>query len=233
MVSASRRFVSGGAQLALASWNASYLRDLPNDVRDQLLADAFVTTVPAGEAIYSAFGDARFVLISSGRVRVQALALDGRAATIRYAGAGQIIGLPSTVAHRSPVGAQAVSDCVVVGLNVVRIHRLVARRPEVGELLLREVTSILFETIELLVENLFGTVLQRVSRHLVDLAIETPDGLLVKSDQRSVAEAIGSVREVVARALRTLRQEGILVRRNDGLLIVDRDRLVQYSLAET
>ena len=217
---------------SLKAWNASYLRQLPSDIRDDLLSDAFVVTIPAGSPIYAAYRAARFVLIHTGRARVQAQSLDGRSATIRYAGPGQVIGLPSTLANQSPVGAEAVSDCEVSFLNVSKVQRLIRTRPEVGELLLREVTSILFEVIELFTENLFGSVLQRVSRHLIDLAEETPEGLIVHSDQNSIAEAIGSVREVVARALRTLREEKVVVRKGNGILILDRDRLHEYSHGE-
>lgn len=213
----------------LEAWNQSYLRQLPDDIRDVLLAEAFAVTIPAGNTIYAAFRAARFALIQRGRARVQALSEDGRAVTIRYAGPGQVIGLPAALASRSPVGAESVTDCDVVFLNVATVLRLARTRPELSGLLLREVTSILFEVIELLTDNLFGSVLQRVSRHMLDLAVETPEGLVVQADQHSIAEAIGSVREVVARALRKLREDGIVARGSTGIRIIDRDRLTELG----
>jgi CRP-like cAMP-binding protein len=214
---------------ALSAWNLSYLRQLPDDLRDTLLTDAFVVTVPAGTTIYAAFRAARFALIHKGRARVQASSQDGRQVTLRYAGPGQVIGLPSTLASVSPVGAEAVTECEVILLNVATMQRLVKTSPGLAGLLLKEVTAVLFEAIELLTENVFGSVLQRVSRHLLDLAVDTPEGLVVQADQHSIAEAIGSVREVVARALRKLREDGIVERRASGILIADREQLTHLG----
>ncbi|MHA7223962.1 Crp/Fnr family transcriptional regulator [Arthrobacter sp. RHLT1-20] len=216
-------------QNVLEAWNRSYLKQLPDDIRDLLLGEAVTVTIPAGNTIYAAYGTARFGLIQRGRARVQALSEDGREVTLRYAGPGQIVGLPSTLASKSPVGAESVTDCEVSFLNVQTVLRLAKTRPEMGDLLLREVTAILFEVIELLTDNVFGSVLQRVSRHVLDLAVLTDEGLVVQADQHSIAESVGSVREVVARALRKLREEGILVRGAKGMVIVDRERLIELS----
>lgn len=213
------------------AWNKTYLASLPDDIRDQLLSDAFPLTVPAGKTIYAAYREARFAIVDSGLARVQALSEDGRAVTVRYARSGQIVGLPSALAQRSPVGAEAVTDCDTILLNVRTIRTLASTRREVSDLLLREVTNILFETIESLSENVFGTVLQRVSRHLLDLAVDGPEGTIVKADQSNIAQSMGSVREVVARAIRTLREEGVVSRISEGILITDPEKLADYANA--
>lgn len=70
----------------------------------------------------------------------------------------------------------------------------------VGWLFAQQACQIVFETVEFLGDNLFGSVQQRVSCHLLDLASNSADGMIVKVDQQELADAIGSVREVVARA---------------------------------
>ena len=56
----------------------------------------------------------------------------------------------------------------------------------------------------------FAPVRQRVARHLLDLASERQHGatLFAPISQQQLAEAVGSVREVVVRVLRDLRAEG-------------------------
>lgn len=81
----------------------------------------------------------------------------------------------------------------------------------------------------------FATVRQRVALHLLDLASErVPDRaldpparneLVVLQNQQELAEAVGTVREVVVRVLRELRQEGIVRTGRDRIVIVDPDRL--------
>jgi CRP/FNR family transcriptional regulator, cyclic AMP receptor protein len=50
--------------------------------------------------------------------------------------------------------------------------------------------------------------------------------LVVLVSQRDLAEAVGTVREVVVRVLRELRQEGVVRTERDRIIIVDPDRLI-------
>ena len=45
--------------------------------------------------------------------------------------------------------------------------------------------------------------------------------MLVRAPQQELAEAIGSVREVVARVLRQLRDEGLIATRASGIVLLD------------
>ncbi|QII00316.1 Crp/Fnr family transcriptional regulator [Rhodococcoides fascians A21d2] len=213
----------------LAAWEASYFAELSHDVRHLMLNDAFVVTVPAGNTIYEAAGPPKLALLHSGQARVKVVSKEGRAATVRYAGTGQVIGLPSVIAHSSPVGADAITDCTVSLLNVNTTRELARRDASVAWLLARESCQIVFETVEFLGDNIFGSVQKRVSRHLLDLASNSPEGLVVKVEQQELADAIGSVREVVARTLRKLRDAGLISRSSDGIRIVDPRRL--HSIA--
>jgi CRP/FNR family transcriptional regulator len=73
----------------------------------------------------------------------------------------------------------------------------------------------------------FGTVRQRVARHLLDLASTTQAGpaLVVTISQQELADAVGSVREVVVRVLRELREEGYVETGHDGITLLDPQQL--------
>jgi CRP-like cAMP-binding protein len=225
--------VIGPRPTTLAAWRGSFFASLPERIRDAMLHDAVVTTVAAGHAIYEAYGPARLVLVHRGRARVQTVSREGRAVTLRYAGAGQVIGLPATVLGGAPEGADAITECEVSMLSSARMRRLAASEPAVGWLLAQQVSHIVLETAESFRENLFGSMLQRVSRHLLDLATETPDGLVVRVDQQTLAEAVGSVREVVARELRKLREESVIRRHPEGIAIVEPHRLRHVAAGRT
>lgn len=214
--------VRGGLHAGtLTAWESSYFAQLSSEIRNAMLHDAFVVTVPAGQAIYQAFGPPKLALLHHGQARVKVVSKEGRAATVRYAGPGQVIGLPAAIAQGSPVGADAITDCEVSMLNVNTLRRLAASDATLSWLLAQQACQIVFETVEFLGDNLFGTVQQRVSRHLLDLASNAPEGLIVKVDQQELADAIGSVREVVARALRKLREAGLVERHPSGIRISD------------
>jgi CRP/FNR family cyclic AMP-dependent transcriptional regulator len=77
---------------------------------------------------------------------------------------------------------------------------------------------------------------QRVAAHLLDLASDhqPPDGRLVALvSQQELADAVGSVREVVARVLRDLRVAGIVATAPDSVAILDPARLHAESWPPT
>lgn len=206
---------------SVEAWESSYFAELPRTIRYAMLRDAAVVTVAAGETIYEAFGPPRLALLHRGQARVKVVSAAGRAATVRYAGPGQVIGLPAAISDGSPVGADAITVCEVSMLNVRTLRRLARTEAQVGWLLARQTSQIVYETVDFLGDNLFGSVLQRVSRHLLDLAGRCDEGLVVRMDQQEIADSIGSVREVVARALRTLSEQGHLERRPGMIRLLD------------
>ena len=64
--------------------------------------------------------------------------------------------------------------------------------------------------LRLLAGNTFGSLRQRVARHLLDLAASHQQGrgLIVKATQQELADAVGSVRPVVARIICDFRTRG-------------------------
>ncbi|MGF4046131.1 Crp/Fnr family transcriptional regulator [Paenarthrobacter nitroguajacolicus] len=212
---------SGLNPASCEAWANSYFAPLPIEVRNVMLRDAFVVTVQAGRMINGPYSPPRLFLLHSGQARVAAVSKEGRAATVRYTGPGQVLGLPAAIYDSSPIAAYAITDCEMSMLNVNHLRRLAQNDPKVAWLLLQQTCAIIYETVEILADTIFGTVEQRVSRHLLDLASNSEDGLIVNVEQQELADAIGSVREVVARALRKLREAGLVERHGRGLRIVN------------
>jgi CRP/FNR family transcriptional regulator, cyclic AMP receptor protein len=216
----------------LAAWRDSYLAALPDAIREQMLEGAFPVWVPAGGPIYTANDPPRMALIRSGLARVFAVSPDGRQATIRYARHGQVVGLPATITGSSPVGAEAVTDSEVSMLNVRVVQRLARTDPQVAWLFAQQVAAIAYETIDVLGGRLFGTVRQSVCRHLLDLAVTEGGALVVTVDVQEVADAIGTVREVVSRSIRGLREDGLIRRDGHRLVISDPQGLHLAALGQ-
>jgi CRP/FNR family cyclic AMP-dependent transcriptional regulator len=74
----------------------------------------------------------------------------------------------------------------------------------------------------------FTTVRQRVARHLLHLASDQPGGqaLVARITQQQLADAVGTVREVVVRELRSLREERVVETGSRSITILDAGRLV-------
>jgi CRP/FNR family cyclic AMP-dependent transcriptional regulator len=95
-----------------------------------------------------------------------------------------------------------------------------------------ELNRRLYDTLQQTAVNAFGSVRQRVAAQLLDLASaqQRPEGRLVAQvSQRELADAVGSVREVVARVLREFRLAGLVATAPDSVLILDAARLHRES----
>lgn len=205
----------------LQAWASSALARLPEYARDKMIGGMLMVTVPPRSTVVEAFGAARVGLIISGQARVKVTSRDGREATVRYIGPGQVVGLPAAISQGSPLGADAITECEVALFNVTTVRSLAKTDAAVSWQFAQMMCQIAYEIAEFSSGNLFLPIRQRVSRHLLDLAVKTPDGIFVQVDQQGIADAIGSVREVVARTLRQLKDEGVTERAPGGLKLLD------------
>ena len=98
------------------------------------------------------------------------------------------------------------------------------RDARVAWALAEELNRRLYETLQQTAINAFGSVHQRVAAHLLDLASaqQRPRGHLVaRVSQQDLADAVGSVREVVARVLRDFRVERLVATSPDSIQVLD------------
>jgi CRP/FNR family transcriptional regulator, cyclic AMP receptor protein len=205
---------------------ASLLGDLPASLRTQVLADALPIELPAGGTMYRDAGDPRCFLMVAGLVRVILSAPDGRTLTIRYAHPGELLGVPTIIGGPVPVSVELVTDAKLLVLHARTLRHLGQTEPAVGWLLAREVTHRLYDTIEAVADRAFGSLRQRVARHLLDLATKRPDGTLVATvTQQELAEAVGSARPAVAKVVAELRDLGLVATAAPGIAILDAEGL--------
>ena len=202
-------------------WRTSSLGDLPDTTRETLLAGARRVTVPPGTVIYRPYDPAKVILVERGQARVVATSADGRSATIRIGGPGHFFGLISLFGGGRGVAAEALTELHFWELRTDQFERSIHLDPELAFRLARDMAQTTDETIELVSVNIFGSVRQRVARQLLDLAEDVEGRLVVRTGQQDIANGIGSVREVVARAVRTLKSDGLISRTAHGIEIVD------------
>jgi CRP/FNR family transcriptional regulator len=200
----------------------SVLSALPPALRVTLAKDAFPVNLPAGSTLYNAEDEPRCGLVISGLIRVYMSSPEGRQITVRYARTGELLGIAAIVGGPAPTSVQILTDAEILMLNTRTLQMSGQAEPMVGWLMAQEVTRRLYDTLEALAGNTFGSLQQRVARHLLDLAATRQQGrgLVVKVTQQELADAVGSVRPVVARIIRELRVEGIITTSSDGIIIL-------------
>lgn len=200
----------------------SVLGALPPAMRDAISRDAIRVDLPAGTTLYRDEDEPRCGLVIAGLIRVFMTSPDGRQITVRYARDGELLGIAAIVGGPAPVSAQVLTDATLLMLNTQTVRQLGQTEPTVGWVIAQEVTRRLYDTLEALAGDAFGSLRQRVARHLLDLAASRQQGrgLVVKATQQELADAVGSVRPAVARIIRDLRGEGILTTSSDGIIVL-------------
>jgi CRP/FNR family cyclic AMP-dependent transcriptional regulator len=213
----------------------SHLGSLAPDVLEELLTDADRVKIPAGSVTHREGEDAPHLeLVISGLVRVFIAAPDGRTLTIRYCRPGALLGALSLfgTAFTMPATTQALVDVELLRMSPAVVRAAADREVRVAQAFLQELSERVQNFIYEITGSAFTTVRQRVARHLLDLASEPATErlgsvLVVSVSQQELADAAGTVREVVVRVLRDLRHIGAIQTERDQILIVDASWLIE------
>jgi CRP/FNR family cyclic AMP-dependent transcriptional regulator len=210
----------------------SFLAQLPAPLGGRLRAMGERADYPAGTTVYRAGDDPQAALVVSGLMRVFLSSPGGRQVTVRYARPGDVLGIAVLVGGPAITGVQAVEPVSLFRIGLRTLTAAARNDPRVGWAIAEELNRRLYDTLEQTAVNAFGSVRQRVAAHLLDLASaqQHPHGRLVaRVSQQELADAAGSVREVVARVLRDFRVAGIVATAPDQVRILDAARLYAES----
>jgi CRP/FNR family transcriptional regulator len=211
----------------------SFLGSLPAQATNELVADAVHLEVPAGGIVYRDEDAPRSGIVVAGLVRVYLSSVEGRQLTVRYARPGAALGVPTAIGGPVRVGAQAVTDSTLLMFSASRLAKVAAEDVRVAWPLAQEVTGLLYGVLDAFAGTAFGSVRQRLARHLLDLATarQRDARLTAKVSQQALADAVGTAREVVARTLHDFRVAGVIETSRAGIILLDADRL--ESVAST
>lgn len=208
-----------------AAIDRSFLAGLSPTILDRLLEGASRETVAAGTTTYLPGGEPRPVLVISGLFRTYFAGPDGRQVTVRYAREGDVLGVIAAQGGPAPLHTQALTDSDRLRLETEPMRQLARTEPEFAWALIGELTETVYALWHEVAAAAFATVPQRVARHLLEIAAreqEAERGMLIATvSQQELADLAGSVREVVARALREMRDEGVVRVSRSGIVVLD------------
>jgi CRP/FNR family cyclic AMP-dependent transcriptional regulator len=217
-------------ELALVGLAGGFLFALPRAAAERLLAEAIRINLPAGALVYRDEESPRLIVVVTGLLRVFLTSADGRQVTVRYARSGDVAGLALVVGGPAPMSIQAMTSALVVALRVETLRALLATDPAVARACAEELTRQLYRALDDISEQAFLSVRQRLVHQLLLLAT-AGDGphLVVHAGQQELADAIGSVREVVTRNLHQLHAEGLIDISRDEVTLLDPARMAEEA----
>jgi len=210
----------------------SHCRALPDDLLTRLTAGAVRVELPAGADLIAPGAHGRLFLVVAGVFKTYLIAPNGRQATIRYSRPGDIAGSATVFDDRpSLASCRTVTASTALLFHMDTVRALSTTEVRVANVLNIEMTQRLYAYFAELSGTTFSSLRERVIRHLLDVASEQQRGaaLVAKLSQQELADAVGSVREVVARALSKLRQEGLVRTGEAGIELLEPARLAELA----
>ena len=197
---------------------------------DLLVAGSRQLEVAAGEPVFPLHDPSpRVAMILAGTARSFLTAANGRQLTLRYARRGALIGKRAQlIGAHAPLAVHAMTDCTILEFEWETFHELAASSLALARAINLELTTRLDDVYAAVGDSAFGSVRQRVIRHLLMLATAggLEDETTVRITHQQLANAVGSSREVIARTLTPLRDEGLLRTSPGAIELLNVGRLV-------
>ncbi len=177
---------------------------------------------PAGSVLVApSYGPA---ILVSGALRYFLTDVEGHQVTIRYIGPGELVGTVIREESDTRGSVEVLADSVLLHLDTEHLWSLTTNRPEMAEALLYDAVSRMRAAYRALGARAFGSVRARVARDIIDrtaVSGQLHPGVYVEVTQQALADAVGSVREVVAKALAQLRRQGVITSSRRRITILD------------
>jgi CRP/FNR family cyclic AMP-dependent transcriptional regulator len=153
---------------------------------------------------------------------------DGRQTTLGFAHARELVGATTIASQAPPVFVQVVVESVLTTLDVEIVRNLAKTDVEVMAAIATHLSARLKDAFGVIAVRSLGNIRERLSFDLLERACESQlsfGRLEVRATQANLADSIGSVREVVARALSDLRAAEIIETSTRRVRVVDPVRL--------
>lgn len=206
------------------------LARLEPQARAQLLASAQPIAAPAGTVLFRP-GDAceRFVMLRSGRVRVQLLSGTGHEIVLYRVNAGEtcVITTSCLMAHES-YSAEGIADGPVEALLVplATFESLLGTSPVFRGFVMAAFGARLAELMHRIDDVAFRPIDARLAERLLAVAADP-----ITTTHQALAVELGTAREVVSRRLKAFERDGLVALGRGAIELRDREALRRVAAA--
>lgn len=217
-----------------------YFASLPPGEIRELVASLHERHYRMGDVIFHQGDRCKgLCIVLSGRVRTLTTSAEGREQVLKVFGPGRTFADMAVFDDEPlPADAIAVTDSTVALFSRIDLLDLLRRHPDVSLDVIRLFASRL-RAYKLMVEDLsLRDVVGRVARLLRDRArgqatlVEDSASVSLRYTQNEVAAMVGSVREVVQRALKTLERAGVIQMTRGRIRVIDVEALSVWMESE-
>jgi CRP-like cAMP-binding protein len=196
----------------------------------KLLATSRRRTAYPGDVLVQIGQSRRVGLLLHGLLKAVACFPDGQIPTVQYLEDGAFYGLP-TLFYPASMSLRVVRTSTVVELDSTTVVRVAREFPAFVWFVARELAATVLRLPATVEDFGFRTVRERVAAHLIRLSNsgEAPGFPVAHVTHEALADAVGSVREVVSRCLRSLSDERLVAIAPRAVYILDEARLARVA----
>lgn len=208
-----------------------FLSHLSDADLEEIRREGIVRALSRDEALFARGEPARGLLVVlRGSVRVYQIGDTGREHVLTVEGPGSSVAeLPLFDGGAYPAHAAAAQDAVLFVLPKERFQALVRRRPDLAGGVIRTLAGRLRKLVEMVEAFALKEVRQRVAGLLLMLAEQHGPEFTLPANNEQIAARLGTVREVVSRALHGFAQDGLIQLNGRSVRILDPEGLRDRS----
>jgi len=195
----------------------SFFRGLSPEALELVASRMVHRTVRAGTLLFRRGETARGVyLLVKGRVEIYRSTSDGREQVLHSESPVQTVAeLPVFDEGEYPASGRAAEDSELFFLSREDLHRLYREHPEIADAVIRNLGQRLRKLVQVVEKVTLKSVPSRVARALVEFAeragaLRDGGSFVLPRTQAELAHELATSRESVARALGSLRREGVI-----------------------
>jgi CRP/FNR family cyclic AMP-dependent transcriptional regulator len=221
-----KRLSSSREERTAALQENRYLSGLDNGILEFLSKNTQLLSFEADEVIFREGQPCLgLYIIVSGRVKIFKYSHSGREMIINVCEPGDSFNeVPVFDRLDNPVNVGAVLDTRVWLIDAEALRQVVVNHPEAAQKIIINLSQNLRMLVKKIAELTFYPVTARLARLLYDLPPEQLSGA-ERFTQDDLASRVGTVREVVARALKELENSGAIEIQRGKIKVLDLDKL--------
>lgn len=211
-----------------------FLAMLPEASQRQLLAGSIRVDYPAGSVPFRPEDPPIAFVVEHGLVRIFRSLPDGRQATVAFIHASELVGGIKIMGEHPTVSVQVVVDSTLTILKMQTVRELAGTQIDVVTGVARHLAAQLDSAFRLISIRSLGDIRERLAYDVLERACRRQLGigrLEVRATHAELAASIGSSREVVSRALKALRETGVVTTAPGVIRIAEPVRLARIVRA--
>jgi CRP/FNR family transcriptional regulator len=211
-----------------------YFAGLPTETLEDIRRSVIRRRYRAGEfVLFEAEPSKGLYIVERGWLKAVKTSTEGREQVLQVVGPGEIFGAVGVfVGEENPATVVALENSQVCLLERERMLDLLGRHPDLAEAVIHNLAQRVLHLVKLVEDLSLRTVVARLARLLI---AQGDQGVLHRrrwTTQAEMAARLGTVPDVLNRALRDLAGRGLVEVERHQIRILDREALEEIAMTE-